>query len=497
MLRKVQAALVAIVASVGTACVPDPGGGGTSTTITQVSTTTTTSTSSSTTSSTSTTSTTTVPVGCVAGSPLTVPTTIDKAVFLYEQIGQLSDAELQSMIESAKWVVVSRQGSAELECQAARRISALGAVPVRYVQWVWFSRTGNSFLADHPEWEFCAPGYTTSATGSGSPTGGGTRAYPDLNILAARQAVNDELAELKAAGYQGLFFDIGGRVYRDGAPSDQGPIASTVNSCSGSQPLINPARTFSESQLAVMRHARTTLGFVTIMNCCTRSALVDSPAIAGDVARGASENADYLLTEEMKLAAQPRDASVAPGSLLQLVGADNESSGTVISYQCAESAGDALFSWARAKLWDEPVVINTGVSLDPADGGCADGFNRFGVFPNLVTYNLGSPLDTAPRRGQCEPGSTTACTWSRRYRNGSVYINTSDSHTLRDYADGEQPVQFSNSRTCPNGERGAFVAKMSATSDPQPLADVSCHNVDPRSPGPLTATVLIYSNTPW
>lgn len=439
---------------------------------------------------------------CVPPAPLPLPSSADGAVFLYETVANIGDVELANLMKGARWAVVNDQPNAHGECLAAKRLAGLHVVPIHYVQWVWFKPSHN-FLKDHPEWGFCAPGYSTSAVGAdavnGDPDPNG-RQYPDLNIQAARDEVDTDLQTLKNRGFQGFFFDVGGRTFRDGAPSNQGDIANRVNNCAGSQPLVQSGATFAQSQLSVMQHVQAPvasggLGLVTFMNCCGRSQLENSTNVTHGVALAASASVDYLLTENFKLADDPYTdaANLDVGSPLQVLGIDNESHGDVLAFLCAEDTDQATLSWARAKLWDQPVVVNTGFTGDPTGDGCEKGNNRWGIYPNLVGFHLGAPLDPAPRKGECESAGSTECTYSRRYQNGSVYVNTSDTMVLSDHASGQAQINLVDSGC-------VYVAKLSPTGAPQNLSDTSCLQRSTRNPGPKSATILIYRrNTadPW
>jgi hypothetical protein len=81
------------------------------------------------------------------------------------------------------------------------------------------------------------------------------------------------------------------------------------------------------------------------------------------------------------------------------------------------------FGWARVKLFDIPLAVNTG------EGGCQGRTvtvcNRHDLYPELSDTNLGKPVQSMPQKLQCQAGSKVHCLWLRRYDHGMSIVNVS------------------------------------------------------------------------
>jgi hypothetical protein len=90
----------------------------------------------------------------------------------------------------------------------------------------------------------------------------------------------------------------------------------------------------------------------------------------------------------------------------------------------AHSRVNVYFQWARVKLFDFPLAVNTGD--DGCPGASADGVcNRQASYPELASARLGPPLDHEPVPFACSAGSKVHCLWVRRYERGMALVNVS------------------------------------------------------------------------
>ncbi len=86
----------------------------------------------------------------------------------------------------------------------------------------------------------------------------------------------------------------------------------------------------------------------------------------------------------------------------------------------------AFEEWAEAALWRIDLTMNAG------DNGCLRVPQgqicwHYGTFPELTRISRGAPIDPQPNRQRCEPGSTVACLWIRRWQHAIVVVNETGS----------------------------------------------------------------------
>lgn len=145
---------------------------------------------------------------------------------------------------------------------AAQRIHARGALAFRYVQYYW-APTTREYQGSTTWAPFCANGVRQlDTTVHGNPWG-----VVDLNERSQRNAANRYLRSLKTAGYDGVFFDMGGM-------SMLGPLSGTVSSCT-IDPVVR-GRTLAQAAVAEYGQARA-LGLKVAFNGGPLDALYRSP----------------------------------------------------------------------------------------------------------------------------------------------------------------------------------------------------------------------------
>ena len=383
-------------------------------------------------------------------------------------------------MQGARYVVLGDQASEDSasfltdEQAAAARIAGTGAIPLHYVQYHWLPMNGTTLsginLSVHPDWSFCLNGSTPLAAGSDKSGWN----YVDVNELDARTAANTYLTNLVSGGYAGFFFDLGARTFLDGSPAHDAPgapqISNLQSSCTG-----NPvaARDFATSYWAVINWAKVYKGYTTMTNCCVPSALSASPVNAAPQVVGSS---DWLLNEGTKLNTTFADIQ---SQNTEAEATQANATGRVVNFQCATTPADAIYAWGRAKLWNQPVVVNTG---EGATSGSCSTSNQWGLYPELSDARLGVPIDSTFNAVAPVCGAD-GCLYVRRYRAGSVFVNTSS---------GALSITTNlGLSAC------VYAAKVVAGGTPQAIVGNACITSVNRSPAPHGATVLLYSTTAW
>lgn len=303
-----------------------------------------------------------------------------------------------------------------------------------------------------------------------------------MNEFGARKAADDYMALLATKGYKGLFFDLGYRTWSQGAPHTVSGLvvahlANWSSSCTTTPVGPRSITPLGTAYSRVITWGHTTAasgGMYTVLNCCVPSVLANSPYHGADDANAA---ATRLLNEATK--------TLAPWTSIIAMNNESQSSRRVWNYQCGETSGASLYAWARAKLWRQPVIVNSGDGAAPP-ASCATAVNQWGIHPELTTTQLGTPIDSTYRRAACELRSTVRCVWFRRYTNGSVYVSTGNSETL-----STGTVGF-GTPSC------VYAALIVVGGAPKPLHSNTCITVSTiRSLPKMSAVVLSYRSTPW
>ena len=123
--------------------------------------------------------------------------------FYYQKIGEGEDLSRLGRVSA---IVASQQNGPA----AVAAIHQTGALAYRYVQTYWFP-SGRSYdgfdVSAHPDWAFCSEGNRPAVGVKGGPQ------HPwwflDMNEHAVRDAFAQRFAQLKAEGWDGVFFDSG------------------------------------------------------------------------------------------------------------------------------------------------------------------------------------------------------------------------------------------------------------------------------------------------
>jgi hypothetical protein len=91
------------------------------------------------------------------------------------------------------------------------------------------------------------------------------------------------------------------------------------------------------------------------------------------------------------------------------------------------SRENVFFEWARTKLFDFPLGVSVW-DREKACPGVAEGepCRSLLTYPELTSIVLGKPLTDEPASSDCAAGSTSNCVWNRTYAQGAMVVNVQD-----------------------------------------------------------------------
>jgi hypothetical protein len=357
----------------------------------------------------------------------------ESAAFYYQQIH--ADTDLRGLA-GADLVVTRSQID---EPGATARLHGLGAQAYRYVQMYW-APAGVPYdgidLGQTPGWGFCGAG--TAATLGRVDSTGFPWFFLDLNERAAWDYAVGFLQTVKGWGYDGIMLDRGYAATVAGTAPDGTRIWNRASTCT--EDPVAPGARFADRYVAFAAAARQA-GLEVMFNTGV------SPYDERYRSRPdpADPRCDLPLTASAAAwAACPRLDDVAPVATSFLnegfsagtdsrfasdlaTGAEAERRGGPPVFGLVKAPGtgpeerrEAIYRWARAKLFPLPLAVNTG---DDACGGDPGVCLRNGLFPELSSVRFGAPVDGGPVRDQCVPGSTLRCVYTRVYAGGRVVVN--------------------------------------------------------------------------
>lgn len=374
-----------------------------------------------------------VALACAAAITGAVPTSAPAAAdppdaarenpqFFYQPVRQLDPARFGQ----PSLVVLGQHAATEEDAArtAVDQLHASGARAFIYAQFVWFPSDREYqgiAIGEHLDWALCGP--------DGNPAKGRTTYdrqgqatdwyFLDLNEQAAFDAAVAWLQHVVDLGFNGVFFDRGGVALKPGLQMAGGAqLDSSRSTCTEEPVSANP--TVADMYVRLMR-AASDLGLEVFLNY---GPLQGHTPLRSD----ARDAADMVLdegTDSTKAAAAIEGVVVT-----HTAGAET---GKLVSY-IKENSPDPVerrkwvfYKWARAKLIPHPVAIMAGD--DECGGYTAADYPcwRLGIYPELNSAVLGDPLPKdATIRRSCEPGSTTACVYIRRYKQGLVIVNNTN-----------------------------------------------------------------------
>jgi hypothetical protein len=317
----------------------------------------------------------------------------------YYQVVQPSDGV---KFAGARAVVVADQRS---DAAAVTTIHNEGALAFRYLNIYWYpaGRTYEGIdISSHRDWEFCA---VRSRPLLGRIQGGVRWYSADLNERAMRAALLGYLRSLRAAGYDGVFFDHATDALGPGA------MPHRVSTCTADP--VKRGATYSDAFARIVRDAAA-VGLRVVVNYGASKPL----------RRDVSTAADRILVET----APQRGASAFAAAFARDRSEDRAARGGTPRYVQelkTTRLGDrssAFLEWAEGALWRIDLTVNAG------DDGCAGvpaGRTcwHYGTFPELTAVERGAALDRRPVRRTCARGSAVRCLWLRHWHGALVVVN--------------------------------------------------------------------------
>jgi hypothetical protein len=320
-------------------------------------------------------------------------------VWYYQHV-QASDA---AKFRAARAVVVADQTD---DAAAVAEIHAQGALAFHYVNVYWYP-SGRTYqtvdIALHSDWAFCESGTQPAI---GRTLAGVPWYYANLNERGMYDSVTAYLRSLKAAGYDGVFFDIGTLAL------GTGPMRDKVSTCT-QQPVV-PGATFADAyaRVVVAAHA---IGLHVVLNYTTTKPLRTDVAAVVDRRLFETEPGSPIGGFAAAFARRRAEEAASAGGPPRYV--------EEIKTAAPDDRAGAFLGWAEAALWRIDLTVNSGDDACPgavAGSACS----RYGTFPELTRVVRGPALDAAPSSRSCTAGSTVRCVWVRRWQDAIVLANT-------------------------------------------------------------------------
>jgi hypothetical protein len=319
-------------------------------------------------------------------------------VWDYEQITPTDAAKFRG----ATGVVITTQKNTPA---AIGLIHGSGALAFSYLNVYWLpvgQRYDGVDLGQHPEWQFCGangaplPGRSTGAAGHRV-----TWAYPDLNEGGMHAAVLAYMRGLKAAGYDGVFFD------RGVVALDRGTMPGRVSGCTDEP--VTPRATYGDAYARIVRDAHA-IGLRIVLNFGSTRL---PRSVAGVV--------DRVMQEDAPRSSPANDIATAFARRELEARRSTRYVEEVKTSRAGDRAG-AFLAWSEVALWPIDVDINSG------DSGCVGvpatvTCFHYGTFPELTGVRRGSAVTSSPRRSSCYRHSATVCLWVRRWSQAVVTVN--------------------------------------------------------------------------
>jgi hypothetical protein len=286
---------------------------------------------------------------------------------------------------------------------AAALIHREGAQAYEYlnVYWLPLGQTYDGIdLAAHPEWQFCGAG--GSAPDVGRTAGGVQWAYPDLNDQGMHDAIIGYLQSIKAAGFDGVFFD------RGTVALSRGAMPAEVSTCTTDP--VTPGASYGAAYQRIILDAKA-LGLRVVVNYGGGGAPLAAPI-------------RKIATRILQETAPRRSSTGAVAAFARRKAEDHAAQGhsqprfaEEIKTQGVDRA-EAYFEWAEAAQWRITLTVNSGNS---GCVGVAGVCWHYGVYPELARVDRGRGLNAKPRPLDCVSG--VKCLWVRKWQGAMVVVN--------------------------------------------------------------------------
>jgi hypothetical protein len=359
----------------------------------------------------------------------------ENVAFFYLPIRDQADVDKLGPLE----LVVAGQGNSRRGgADIVKLIHASGAKAYIYQQTYWFPQDrGHQGLnmARHPDWAFCEDGDQPLVAQRNDENW----VFLDMNEQGVQTFLEHQFKELKAAGWDGIFFDRGGVAL--GALEQDPEIWYERSTCT--EEPVRPDATFSQTWIdasgLVKAHGLDLIVNYGLSPFDPQHPMRPDPADENCVQRTTPcatlgdgwDNPTWVLDEAP---AHPKDENwendfqanreneqnaAHPRQVIGLI--------TVGTLGGDLSRENVFFEWARTKLFDFPLGVSVW-DREKACPGVAEGeaCRSLMTYPELTSIVLGKPIEADPASTKCQGGSDINCVWSRRYAQGAMVTNVQD-----------------------------------------------------------------------
>lgn len=386
------------------------------------------------------------------------------------------------------------------ETGAVRAIHERGALAFRYIQFYWAPSHGmyeGIDLGRNRGWAFCGSGDEPMLGRTTSPAKGEPVKwyFLDVNEHGLRRTLSRILQRYRDLGWDGVMLDRGGAATQNAVDYEGRPVWYARSSCT--QDPYRPGARFADAYMGMLPLIRRA-GLKIMVNTGTspfdpeipfRPDPRDQACRARNWAschfsRQDWQRGDIMLDESVSF---PRDVRwrrsfISNQRAENAARAGRYTVGLITTYtlggRAHQTRSDVFYEWARAKLFNLPMAVNTG--NDNCDGSRAGVCNRFGSYPELVDADFGDPTTTGPSPSLCQQGSRVQCVWKRNYTRGINLVNVSPEVRLT-------TIRLDNAEC-------RYVYDVFAN---KPLANNTCVSRFPVLLSPWTGRPLLYSRKPW
>ncbi len=363
--------------------------------------------------------------------PTTEPTR-ENVTFYYQQVHPERDL---SRLGKVKLVVAAPQTNG---AEAASLIKSTGAKAYRYIQTYWLPTSGFSddpAATEQTDWFFCRDG--DDPTVGRTDRQGRDWYFYDMNEQTALEHLRGRLELVKAEGWDGVFFDRGFAALTGFDEETNTNVWDEVSTCT--EDPVEEDATFADAFVGATRQAHE-VGLEMMMNYGV-SPFDNATPLRPDSKSEACQERDYANCPRLDDAwdgldwvldeaiAHPQDQQFLADYEVNLRNERQANNGRrTVGLLTTAALGEnnrvnVFFEWARVKLFDIPLAVNTG------EGGCRGQTvavcNRARLYPDLANAALGEPLAQEPFKRACEGRSDVNCLWVRRYSHGMSVVNVS------------------------------------------------------------------------
>jgi hypothetical protein len=364
-------------------------------------------------------------------------TTPENTAFYYLPI--TTPAQMQKL-GPVRLVVAGPQNAGGSGAAAVAAIHSVGAKAYIYQQTYWapLHREYQGFrLGSNEDWAFCSDGQKPLEVPKGS--NGEQWVFIDMNERAVQQYLTDRFQKLKAAGWDGVFFDRGGvalagygqnpAIWNKQSTCTQNPVhpgavfadtwidASGLVKAAGMDLIVNYGHSPFDPRVPMRPDPHNPKCDQQGPQCPTLEDGWKYPTWVADESVAHPRDIDWDLDFQSNLMNEQDPAH--GGRVLGLI--------TVGTLANDLSRENVFFEWARVKLFNIPLAISVWDRAKACPGvPASQPCNNLITYPELSGVQLGSPIDAKPQSASCASSGPPHCVWTRRYAQGAMIANVQD-----------------------------------------------------------------------